>query len=58
MDAFSFVRLLYLWNLCNIILHSRSFLIRTESVDMPFSMSFVKSGICSYDQYFSLIILI
>ena len=30
------------------------FLIRTVSLDVPFSMSFVKSGICFYDQYFFL----
>ena len=28
------------------------FLIRTVSLDVPFSMSFVKSGIYFYDQYF------
>ena len=46
---FFFVRFLYPWNLCDIILHSRSFLIRTASLDMPFPMSFVKGGICSYE---------
>ena len=36
----------------------RSFFIRRESLDMPFPISLLKGDICSYDQYFFLIILI